>query len=367
MRRLALLPLLAACIACHSAPDAGPEDTDPDPVHESPGISQGRAWGTSWFLVIDDTVEKQREAEAAATRRIALFTQVFSTYETESEIQGLNSLSIGEAASVSGPMRDALQLSRELCEKSHGAFWPFLGDLMIREGFEPDALSTTRQKTELDRLDKPGPTSYANMPRRDCTTIDIRGSTFRRRTTGRLNLNAVAEGLLLDAVYADLQNAGISRFLFEFGGEMIAGAGPQSKTKVNQKWKAAIELLESEGSDRTDEEDGIESDGTNDLYVFFFEKAALSSSGTYRNRRNGRSHLIDRNNQGIPELKAASVLCTGERAGALADGLATTASLLTLAEAKQILAEYAQCALYYQAETTDGIISYRSPHWPERH
>lgn len=366
MRRLVLLPLLAAAIACHSAPDAGPEDTDPAPVHESPGISQGRAWGTSWLLVIDDTIEKQREAETAVARRIAQFTQVFSTYESESEIQGLNRLAIGEAASVSGPMRDALQLSRDLCEKSHGAFWPFLGDLMIREGFEPDALSTTR-KTELDQLDKPGPASSAHLTRRDCTTIDITGSTFRRRTTGRLNLNAVAEGLLLDAVYADLQNAGISRFLFEFGGEMIAGAGPVSRTKVNQKWKAAIELLESEETDRTEEENGIESDGTGDLYVFYFEKAALSSSGTYRNRRNGRSHLINRNNQGFPELKAASVLCTGERGGALADGLATTASLLTLAEAKQILAVYAQCALYYQAETTEGIISYRSPHWPERH
>lgn len=366
MRRLVLLPLLAAAIACQSASDAVSEGDNSAPVSDAPGISQGRAWGTSWLLVIDDTIEKQRTAETAVARRIAQFTQVFSTYESESEIQRLNRLAIGEAASVSGPMQDALHLSRDLCEKSHGAFWPFLGDLMIREGFEPDALSTTR-KTELDRLDKPGPASSAHLTRRDCTTIDINGSTFRRRTSGRLNLNAVAEGLLLDAVYADLQNAGISRFLFEFGGEMIAGAGPQSKTKVNQKWKAAIELLESEETDRTEEETGIESGGTGDLYVFYFEKAALSSSGTYRNRRNGRSHLINRNNRGIPELKAASVLCTGERGGALADGLATTASLLTLAEAKQILAEYAQCALYYQAETTEGIISYRSPHWPERH
>jgi len=367
MRRLVLLPLLAAAIACHSASDAVSEDANPGSVSEAPGISQGRAWGTSWFLVIDDTVEKQRAAEAAVTRRIALFTQVFSTYETESEIQGLNRLSVGEAASVSGPMRDALQLSRELCVKSDGAFWPFLGDLMIREGFEPDALSQLQQRTELDRLEKSGPASSAHLNRRDCKSIDINGSTFRRRSTGRLNLNAVAEGLLLDAVYADLQNAGISRFLFEFGGEMIAAAGPISRTKVNQKWKAAIELLESEETDRTEVEDGIESDGANDLYVFYFEKAALSSSGTYRNRRNGRSHLIDRNNQGIPELKAASVLCTGERSGALADGLATTASLLTLAEAKQILAQYIQCALYYQAETTEGMIRYRSPNWPERH
>ena len=367
MRRLVLLPLLAAAIACHSASDAVSEGDNSAPVSDAPGISQGRAWGSSWLLVIDDRIEKQRAAETAVARRIAQFTQVFSTYESESEIQGLNRLAIGEAASVSGPMQDALHLSRDLCEKSHGAFWPFLGDLMIREGFEPDALSMTRQKTELDRLDKPGLASSAHLTRRDCTTIDINGSTFRRRTTGRLNLNAVAEGLLLDAVYADLQNAGISRFLFEFGGEMIAAAGPVSRTKVNQQWKAAIELLESEETDRTEEEDGIDTDGTNDLFVFYFEKAALSSSGTYRNRRNGRSHLINRNNQGIPELKAASVLCTGERGGALADGLATTASLLTLAEAKQILAEYAQCALYYQAETTEGIISYRSPHWPERH
>lgn len=206
-----------------------------------------------------------------------------------------------------------------------------------------------------------------HLTRRDCTKIDIRGSIFRRRTTGRLNLNAVAEGLLLDAVYADLYSAGIMRFLFEFGGEMIAGAGPVSGTEVNQKWKAAIELLAGEGTNPTQEKDGIQSDGTGDLYVFYFEKAALSSSGTYRNRRNGKSHLIDRNNQGISELRAASVLCTGKRGGALADGLATTASLLTLAEAKQIVAEYTQCALYYQAETIEGIISYRSPQWPERH
>lgn len=364
MRRLVLLPLLAAAIACHSAPDAGPEGDNSAPVSDAPGTSQGCAWGTSWLLVIDDTIEKQRTAEAAVTQRIAQFTHVFSTYETESEIQRLNRLPVGAAVSVSKPMQDALLLSHELCEKSKGAFWPLTGDLMIREGFEPDVLSPLQKQTGTD---KPVTASSAHMPRRDCTTIDINGSTFRRRTTGRLNLNAVAEGLLLDAVHADLQSAGISRFLFEFGGEMIAAAGPHSSKKVNHKWKAAIELLEGEGTDRTEEADGIESGGTSDLYIFYFEKAALSSSGTYRNRRNGRSHLIDRHNQGISELKAASVLCTGERSAALADGLATTASLLTLAEAKRILAQHGQCALYYQAETTEGMITYRSPNWPERH
>lgn len=374
MRRLVLLPLLAAGIACHSAPDAGPEDTDPNPVHESPGISQGRAWGTSWLLVIDDTIEKQRTAETAVVKRIAQFTQIFSTYESESEIQRLNRLPVGGHASVSRPMQDALLLSRELCEKSHGAFWPFLGDLIIKEGFEPDALSPLQKQTLTHRMDKPGPTSSANMFRRDCTTIDIKGSTFRRRVTGRLNLNAVAEGLLLDAVYSDLRSAGISRFLFEFGGEMIAGAGPVSRGTVNHKWQAAIELVETRDSNPTG--DSGEADRTDDipdhgnteaLYVFYFEKAALSSSGTYRNRRNEKSHLIDRNDHGIQEIKAASVLCTGERSGALADGLATTASLLTLSEARQILAEYAQCALYYQAETQGGMITYRSPNWPDRH
>jgi thiamine biosynthesis lipoprotein ApbE len=347
MHRFTFLLFLLAC--CHR----GTADRITD-LH----TSQGQAWGTSWFLVVDTTGEKLLQAEKTVRNRIDQFTSIFSTYEPDSEIQRLNRLPAGAASTVSQPMRDALLFSRELCEKSHGAFWPFFGDVMIQEGFEPDLLQSVKH-----------PATRTQVKPADCSFIDIDGYTFRRRLAAGLNLNALAEGLLLDAVKNDLMDAGIEHFLFEFGGELIAASGPDLRKKGPQKWKAAIMLLTPENQNqqsRMTQTEPEKSTQKGDLYLFSFENAALSSSGTYHNRIRGRSHLIDRSGHGIPELRASSVLCTGERSGILADGLATTVSLVTPAEAEHILRGYTQCAFYYQAESKDGILTLHSPDWPQR-
>lgn len=310
MHRYLLLFVLAGCLSGVQQP-VRLQTTD------------GHAWGTSWYFVSQGTTASHEMAVQLIKDRITRLTSVFSTYEATSEIQRLNSMPIGATRTVSTEMYRALLLARRLCEDSNTAFWPLVGTTMIREGFEPETLP-------LQRTEQAG--------HRDCSLIDVRTSSFRRLTDSRLNLNALAEGLLLDAVAHDLKEAGISRYLFEFGGEMMAGQGLPGRG-----WKVAVEGLDG-------------------LHPFTLEKAALSSSGTYRNRRNGRSHLIDRNGHAIEELRATSVICAS---GALADGLSTTAALLTPEEAQRLIKRYPECALFYQIEGKGRIHTYRSANWPE--
>lgn len=291
----------------------------------------GTSWGTTWSLVVESHLDFRGRIQG----HLDAWGTVLSTYQAGSEINQLNAMPVGTSRRVSGRMQKALSLSLELCRRSGGIFDPLLGRPMIAHGFEPDVRNAHGERSS-------GSLEAALPGRLHCEGFDLADQIFTRKTRDLLNLNAIAEGLAMQEIADDLRARGVGSFLFELGGEVIAGEAPARRP---QGWWVGIESARTGRS----------------LQTFSIQNAALSTSGTYRNVRGVHSHLIGpTGGRPIPAgPKSASALC--DRADT-ADGLATILAVAPLEKAPDLLRAFSGCEAFIQS----GHRLWHSAQWPAR-
>ena len=155
---------------------------------------------------------------AAAFARVAALEEVFSDYRPTSELMRLCDRAGGEPVVVSDELFKVLQRAAEVSQRSGGAFDVTVGPLVQlwraarKSGQLPprDELDRARQLVGWQRV-----------------LLDPAARTVRLTTPGmRLDLGGIAKGYAGDQALAVLREHGITRALFEAGGDIVAGDSP---------------------------------------------------------------------------------------------------------------------------------------------
>jgi thiamine biosynthesis lipoprotein len=182
---------------------------------------QGQAMGSSWTLAFEGGSDAAVRKEVAEV--LERWEQVMSQWRADSDLSRFNR---GEDAS--GDLLRVLDLAGEIKEQTDGAFDFELLGLVHESGFGPEG-----------------------------TGVD---------------LSAIGKGFAVDRVGDRLRWLGIDRFVFELGGEVLAGEG---------EWKCAIESPLAGGEER----------------VLTVTNRAVATSGNYKQFRASNdglvSHIID--------------------------------------------------------------------------
>ncbi len=282
---------------------------------------QGETMGTRWHVTVvpGDGTEVPAGLQSRIQQTLDEIDASMSTYQPESELNGLNDHPVGEPFSVSDPFMEVLVLAEEVYRATDGAFDPTVGPLVDLWGFGPE----------------PGPAE--GMPNQarietlrehlgfDAVELDpATGEVTRLRDVG-IDLSAVAKGYAADQVAELLRDQGVDRYMVEIGGEMaLAGRNPRG-----MPWQIAVERPEA-GDRRVHRIIGVTDTG-------------LATSGDYRNffEEGGvrYSHTIDPRT-GYPVRHQLVSVTVANVSSGRADALATAFMVMGARESLAFAAEH---------------------------
>lgn len=260
------------------------------------------------------------------------FNNSLSTYISTSEVSRFNtSDSITYQTPYFYPM---LQISREIFDKSEGAFDPTIGPLVNAWGFGPEK-KLTLDSTLINSL---------------LLTVGFDNVVFDEEMAAKspgimLDFSATAKGYAVDVVADFLKAEGIVNFMVEIGGEVVCGG----KNEKSNYWKIGIEKPD------------MSPDMSNLFATTFVKNTALATSGNYRNyyKEDGRiiSHTISpftgysiRHN-----LLSASIYAPS---CALADGYATACMVMGLEKSIEMIEKNSELEGFLIFSDEDGKLSH---------
>lgn len=297
----------------------------------------GETMGTVWNATVcadaqtltqkDLSVDSEAEPAKSCEELLQRFVQkqldevdlAASTFKPESDISRFNASQSTEWFPVSETTAQIVQIALDVAQKTGGAFDPTVAPLVDLYRFGPnksplvqipsdEQIAKLRENVGYDKIEartEPEPALRKTVP----------GLT--------LDLSGVAKGFAVDRVATALEEAGLSDYLVEVGGETRCGG---QKTRFN---------FETNALERTPWRVGIEApEIARDvqryiprLYrVLTFDSAArpdasLATSGDYRNYLQVGdlrfSHIIDPRTGKPTEILENGASVSGERLGAV--------------------------------------------------
>ena len=243
-----------------------------------------------------------------------------STYKEHSELSQFNRMQVGQQLQISEEFAEVLRISRDVWERSNGAFDPTVGPLVNLWGFGPQATEDSIPSAEA---------VASALKNSGFQYVILNGLMLSKEQPVQLDLSAVAKGYAVDLVANLLEMLALPDYLVEVGGEIrVSGLNPQGEA-----WRVAVEQPQLLSSvDR----------------VINLSDSAIATSGDYRNyfERDGvrYSHTIDPKT-GMPivhHLASTTVLAS---TCAEADAWATAFLVLGARQSLE-LAERLDLALY---------------------
>lgn len=182
---------------------------------EETQIIGGPAFGSWWRAVLPTSADVQN-VRVDIERVVASVNDAMSPFRTSSEVSNLNAAKDMDWHPVSGWVSKIIAESLRIARLTDGAFDPTVGPIVGRYGFGPITGSTF--------------TGY-----RSIKLVD--GKLRKDIPDATLDLCGIAKGHALDRVADLLTKQGVSSFLLEAGGEVLArGLHPSGRP-----WQAAIE------------------------------------------------------------------------------------------------------------------------------
>ncbi len=245
-------------------------------------------------------------ALAAFWTRMEELEQRLSHYRADSEVSRL--CQTQQATTVSDDLWHVLSTAQSISRLSGGAFDVTVGPYVrlwkrgIRQQHVPD---NDRIVAEKDRV------GYRLLQ------LDALGKTVRvTRPQMRLDLSGIAKGYIADQARLTLQQHGISMAMVDVGGDLSVGKPPPGTTG----WRIAIPSL----------------DGDRVIALHDCGVASSGSSAQHLDADGKRySHLLDpRTGQAVLGRSTVTVVA---RNGMLADGLASTISVLGRSVAQELV------------------------------
>lgn len=250
----------------------------------SPNVLQGTAFATSWRLVTGERFDKPalRAAIDAVTQSV---DQAMSPFRPDSEISHFNQTLTTDWHPVSADTCTVVGEALRVAALTSGSFNPTVGPIVGQFGFGPIRGTATGLSHEIAVRD---------------------GMLHKRRPELSIDLCGIAKGYALDRMAAACQAHGLTEFLFELGGEVIANG----RHPAGRHWQV-----------------GIERPGTAGLrQVVTLDGMALATSGTainsYQLGARRYSHIIDPRTAGPADTALESVSVVAATA-MTADAMAT--------------------------------------------
>lgn len=280
----------------------------PQPEHEVLALS-GATMGTRYSVQMTaPPAELQRPALAEAIQaRLDAIDALMSTYRADSELSRFNASASTDWVAVSPELVRVLGAAQRVSRASGGAFDVTVGPLVDLWGFGPaprpeqlpdaTAIAAARARVGWQRLAlRPDPPAL----RKSHPELHV-------------DLSAIAKGYAVDRVAAVLEEAGLSDYLVEIGGELRA----RGVNGRGAAWRIAIERPEP---------------GRRAVFrVVALRDLGMATSGDYRNffELGGQrySHTVDPATGRPVEHQLVSVTVLAE-AAMLADAWATALLVL---------------------------------------
>jgi thiamine biosynthesis lipoprotein len=270
------------------------------------GFAQGTTYNVTY--ISEDGINHQRAIDSMLIE----IDNSLSTYQKRSLISKFNqSDSIGEIDQL---FEDVFTISKEVFEKTNGAFDPTVAPIVNAWGFGFENLNKT-DSSAIDSL-----LSFVNF-----TELKLDKSGIYKGNKGiMLDFNAVAQGYSVDVLGDLLAQRGVTNYLVEVGGELRA-----SGMNINDTlWRIGIDRPQPDLKERE-----IEA-------IIHLDNKSLATSGNYRKfyEKDGMkfSHTIDPKT-GYPvihNLLSATVIA---ETCAHADAYATAFMVMGLAKSKDFL------------------------------
>ncbi|SPF81742.1 FAD:protein FMN transferase [Pseudoprimorskyibacter insulae] len=273
-------------------------------THHASGTVMGGPWQIRHVPAAHMVPELVAQAALNALR---LVDAQMSTYRDDSDLLRLNAAPIGVPVPVPADMLTVMACADRLARQSGGALNIGLGQAVNRWGFGPLPTPGARPDPRLGAAD-------ATLAQLGSYTLHSDPPAVTKHSDIAFDLCALAKGFAVDQAARAVEALGITNYLIEAAGEIIA----RGRNGAGEPWTIGLELPVP-GDDRIIF-DQIALDGM-----------AAATSGNYRNRRTiaGEtvSHTIDPNT-GEPlasDLLSVTVL---HSACMEADALATVLTVL---------------------------------------
>jgi thiamine biosynthesis lipoprotein len=276
--------------------------------------------------------------EAAASRasrlafdRIEELNKALSDYDPESELMKLCARAGGPATPVSPDLYTMLDRSKQLAERSQGAFDPTIAPVV-----------RLWRRARRDRK-KPDPDLIARaleLVDHHAIELDPKARTARLTRPGvKLDLGAIAKGYASDEAIHVLRRAGVTSALVAGSGDIVVSDPPPGKAG----WTIAVAPLE---------ETSEAAPGRS----IVLKNAAVSTSGDAEQfviiDGVRYSHVLDpKTGLGLTERRSVTVIAPD---GATADGLDTAACVLGPEKGLALIEATPGCAGLFTRLTPDG-------------
>lgn len=213
----------------------------------------GQTMGTTYQITYLDP--EGRNFKSSVDSLLEVFNQSLSTYIPDSEISRFNR---EDSLVFELPyFPQVLNASKELYQKTGGAFDPTVGPLVNVWGFGPGGPELKDSVDIQNLLSKVG-----------FEKVQFNDTQVKKQVDGiYLDFSAIAKGQGVDVVAQFLGSRGLQNYLVEIGGELVA-SGVNDKGEI---WKVGV--------NRPDE-----NSSSSDLYsIIALDNKAMATSGNYRN------------------------------------------------------------------------------------
>ncbi|MCK0144844.1 FAD:protein FMN transferase [Arenibacter sp. F26102] len=308
---IGILALLLVCNGCKTNGDKWVKN-----------LNSGAALGTSYNIIYlaKEELDFEREIDSVFQD----LNESMSTYIPTSDISRIN---MGDSTVVVDQMfREVFELSGKVYAATDGYFDPTVGVLVNAWGFGPGS------ELEMDSVRVDSLLDYVGF---DKVSISPENKIKMAHPGMYFDFNAIAKGYAVDRLAVLLQEKGISDYLIEVGGELVAKGENRVKEK---KWVVAIDdpmMGESRTSKRT----------------VYMKDVAMASSGNYRkfkiDQETGAKyvHTVDPKSGFTKNsnILAATVMA---KDCATADAFATSFMAMDLEKSKSILAQHKELQAY---------------------
>jgi len=319
MRKLFYIPLLLIILSCSKKAN---EAT----------ILQGDAFGTTY--TIQFYANKSFEAEKGLDSVIYAINKSVSTYLPNSDISKINQ---GDSSVIVDEIfKDVYSISEEVNKITKGYFDPTIGVLRNAYGFGDVKPLNKIDSTTLDSLMK-----YVGFQKVQLTP---QGTVKKEFPEIYLDFNAVAKGYGIDCIGRYLESQGVSNYLIELGGELLAKG---KNIKKETGWIVGIESVNSELNDRT-----ISS-------KIILQNQGMASSGNYRKYRvdsiTGKRYVHTLNPlTGSAEKSDVTSATVVASTCAHADAYATSFMALGIEKSRAILKKLTNIEAYLTYDNENG-------------
>ncbi|MBB6326851.1 thiamine biosynthesis lipoprotein [Algoriphagus iocasae] len=249
------LVLLAMVILVYAWRNQNPKTSEQKEEIEVNGklTLSGKTMGTTYNITYLD--EEGRDFQPSIDSLLVVFNQSLSTYIPDSELSQFNN---SDTLDFELPyLLPILEASKDINQKTDGAFDPTVGPLVNIWGFGPTG-PELKDSVDIQNLLK-----LVGFEK-----VDFDSKQVRKKVSGiYLDFSSIAKGYGVDVVAEFLASKGINDYLVEIGGELVAKGVNES----GELWKVGVNRPE-------------ESSSASDLIsIIALQDKGMATSGNYRN------------------------------------------------------------------------------------